>query len=84
MPDAGARDLVHRVIYEELCRGTVLEPSRAAVGQVMARLVADGAQAIVLGCTELTLLVRAEDAAVPLFDTTDIHARGAAEWALAA
>ena len=84
VPDAAARDLVHRVIYEELCLGRVLDSSRSAVRQVMARLVDGGAQAMILGCTELTLLVRPEDASVPLFDTTDIHARTAAEWALAA
>lgn len=83
VPDLAARDLVHRVIYEELCVGRVLESSRAAVRQVMARLVDSGAGAIVLGCTELTLLVRAEDATVPLIDTTELHARRAAEWALA-
>ena len=84
VPDAAARDLVHRLIYEELCLGRVLDASRSAVRQVMARLVDAGAQAMILGCTELTLLVRPQDASVPLFDTTDIHARTAAEWALAA
>jgi len=50
----------------------------------MAQLVEQGARAIILGCTEISLLVGAQDSAVPLFDTTDIHARQAAEWALAA
>lgn len=83
VPDADGRTLVHRVIYEELCLGEVLDASRAAVRRVIARLVDDGAQAVILGCTELTLLVRTEDSSVPLFDTTEIHARAAAEWALA-
>ena len=82
VPDADGRDLVHRVIYEELCLGTILDASRQAVRRVMARLVDDGAQAIILGCTELTLLVGASDAGVPLFDTTRLHALRAAEWAL--
>ena len=82
MPDAEGRGLVHRVIYEELCLGRVLDASRAALSQVMARLVDDGAGAIILGCTELTLLVRPTDISVPVFDTTSIHARRAAEWAL--
>jgi aspartate racemase len=82
VPDAEGRGLVHRVIYEELCLGRVLDASRAALAQVMARLVDDGAGAIILGCTELTLLVRPTDVSVPVFDTTSIHARRAAEWAL--
>ncbi len=82
VPDAAGREVVHRVIYDELCVGQVLGASRDAVRRVMARLVADGAQAIILGCTELTLLVGAGDTNVPLFDTTRIHALRAAEWAL--
>jgi aspartate racemase len=82
VPDVEGRDLVHRVIYEELCLGKVLAPSRDAVRRAIERLVADGAQAIVLGCTELTLLIGADDVEVPLFDTTRIHALRAAEWAL--
>jgi len=84
VPDAAGRDLVHRVIYEELCVGNVRAPSREAVRHVIAHLVADGAKSIILGCTELTLLLSAEDASVPLFDTTSIHARKAAEWSLTA
>lgn len=82
VPDAAGRELVHRVIYEELCLGKVHEASRAAVVRVMAQLVDAGAAAIILGCTELTLLVGPDDVDVPLFDTTGIHARRAAEWAL--
>jgi aspartate racemase len=82
-PDSEGRALVHRVIYEELCLGRVVDASRAAVRRVIARLADDGAQAVILGCTELTLLVRDEDSTVPLFDTTALHARAAAEWALA-
>jgi aspartate racemase len=75
--------LVDRVIYEELVRGRFLESSRAAYRAVIARLVARGAQGVVLGCTELPLLVKPEDSTVPLFDTTTLHALAAVELALA-
>lgn len=70
------------MIYEELCQGVVSEASRQAYRQVISRLVARGAQAVILGCTEIGLLVRADDAEVPLFDTCVLHARAAAERAL--
>ena len=82
IPDAEDRALVHRVIYDELCLGRIVPDSRAAYRGVMARLAAQGAQAIILGCTEIALLVDRGDADVPLFDTTGIHARKAAQWAL--
>jgi aspartate racemase len=82
VPDADARAEVHRVIYEELCLGVVAERSRQAYRDVIAELVARGAQAVVLGCTEIGLLVGEMDASVPLFDTTRIHARCAVERAL--
>ena len=81
-PDQPDRDLVHRVVYEELCLGKVVDDSRTAYRRIMASLVAQGAQAIILGCTEIAMLVGPQDATVPLFDTTIIHARKAAEWAL--
>jgi aspartate racemase len=82
VPEEGDREIVHRVIYEELCLGRVVPASRAEYRRVMVGLVARGAEAIILGCTEICLLVDASDASVPLFDTTGIHARKAAEWAL--
>lgn len=82
VPPQAARDTVHRIIYEELCLGQVRDDSRRAYRDIMAELVAQGAQAIILGCTEISLLVGAPDASVPLFDTTAIHARSAALWAL--
>ncbi|WP_272971768.1 aspartate/glutamate racemase family protein [Comamonas terrigena] len=82
VPDQEDRDLVHRVIYEELCLGRVEDASRQAYRDVMRRLVARGAQGIILGCTEISLLVGQQDASVPLFDTTAIHAAAAAEWGL--
>ena len=81
-PDAEDRAAVHRIIYEELVAGVVRPESREVYRQVIARLVADGAQAVVLGCTEIMLLVSDTDSAVPLFDTTTIHALAAVEWAL--
>jgi aspartate racemase len=82
VPDLPGRELVHRIIYEELCLGRVVPASREIYRQVMAEMADQGVQAIILGCTEISLLVGATDASVPLFDTTAIHARGAAEWAL--
>ena len=82
IPNADDRAIVHRVIYEELCLGNVVDASRGEYRRVMDDLVRQGAQAIILGCTEITLLVQPSDSAVPLFDTTSIHARKAAEWAL--
>jgi aspartate racemase len=81
-PDEAGRAQVHRIIYEELCQGRVLPASRQIYQRVMAELVAQGAQAIVLGCTEITLLVGEADASVPLFDTTALHAKQAASWAM--
>ena len=81
-PNDHDRNVVHRVIYEELCLGKILTDSRDEYRRVMADLVAQGAQSIILGCTEISLLVDQRDASVPLFDTTFLHARGAAQWAL--
>lgn len=83
VPQAADRQTVHRIIYDELVQGQVKEASRAAYRSIIAKLVAEGAEAIVLGCTEIMLLVRTEDSAVPLFDTTAIHADAAVEAALA-
>lgn len=83
VPDGPDRTTVHDVIYNELVLGTVREESREAYRGVMARLVERGAQAVILGCTEIGLLVGAADASVPLFDTTRLHAEHAVEWALA-
>jgi aspartate racemase len=84
VPDADDRATVHRIIYEELVQGRVEAGSRDAYREVIARLVERGAQAVILGCTEIMLLVKPEDSAVPLFDTTGIHAEAAVERALSA
>jgi aspartate racemase len=82
VPDEESRALVHQVIYQELCLGLVKPDSRLQYQQIMADLVVQGAEAIILGCTEIALLVSAEDCAVPLFDTTFLHAQKAADYAL--
>jgi aspartate racemase len=82
VPEEVDRAMVHQVIYDELVSGVVRAESRTAYAQVIARLVSRGAQCIVLGCTEIMLLVRQEDSAVPLFDTTRLHAEAAAQAAL--
>ena len=81
-PPQADRDLVHQVIYEELCLGQVRDASRQAYLRVINNLQAQGAQAIILGCTEISLLVQPHDCDLPLFDTTALHARSAALWAL--
>jgi aspartate racemase len=82
-PNAEDREIIHRIIYEELCLGTLLPASRNEYRRIMASLAAAGAQAIILGCTEISLLVGQEDASIPLFDTTAIHSHAAADKALA-
>lgn len=82
VPEAADREVIHRVIYDELCLGRIEPGSRAEYRRIMAALEARGAQAIILGCTEIALLVGAADARVPLFDTTALHARAAVELAV--
>ena len=81
-PEDAGRERVHRVIYDELCQGVIRDESRQAYRQVIAALVAAGAEAVILGCTEISLLVSEKDAAVPLFDTTSLHAQAAAHYSL--
>ncbi|MGW7359342.1 aspartate/glutamate racemase family protein [Streptomyces sp. NPDC054802] len=82
-PDAEGRALVHRVIYEELCLGVVRDESRAAYRKVIDELVDSGAEGVVLGCTEIELLIGADDSPVPVFPTTRLHAEAAVAAALA-
>jgi aspartate racemase len=82
VPEAPSRTLVHEVIYTELCRGIISESSRDGFRQAVAELVTMGAQAVILGCTEIGLLLRPTDVAVPLFDTAELHALAAAAFAL--
>jgi len=82
VPQAASRTLVHQVIYSELCRGVISEPSREGFQEVVSELVDMGAEAVILGCTEIGLLLRPVDVVVPLFDTTVLHAEAAASFAL--
>jgi aspartate racemase len=83
VPDAPDRETIHRIIYEELCLGQILPASRAACQAVIGRLVDAGAEGIILGCTEIGLLISDQDSPVPLFDTTRLHAAAAVDIALA-
>ncbi|MCC6615086.1 MAG: aspartate/glutamate racemase family protein [Anaerolineae bacterium] len=83
VPDADRRALVNRIIYEELVLGEIKAESKAAYLRIIDALVAEGAQGIILGCTEIGLLIQQQDCAVPVFDTTTIHAMAAVEAALA-
>jgi aspartate racemase len=82
VPGPEQRDTVHRVIYEELCRGRVRDESRAEYQRIVRCLVGRGAAGVILGCTEIGLLLGPKDAEVPLFDTAQIHAEEAARYAL--
>ncbi len=82
VPEAVDRSLVHRVIYDELVQGRVHSASRQAYREVIARLAAQGAEAVILGCTEIMLLIGPEDSPVPIYDTTAIHAEAAVDLAL--
>mgnify|MGYP006286425841 CR=1 FL=1 len=81
-PDEGDRALVHNIIYRELVRGIFRPESRDIYGQVIGRLQERGAGGVILGCTEIPLLIQQEHVEIPLFDTTTIHAEKAVEWQL--
>ena len=83
IPNAQERELVHRVIYDELVVGEIRPASRVRYIEIIERLIQEGAEGIILGCTEIGLLVHADDCQAPLFDTTRIHALAAVEYALA-
>ena len=82
IPDEVGREVVHRIIYQELVRGVIKPESRKLYGAVIEDLRAAGAQAVILGCTEIGLLIKPEDSPLPSFDTTYLHALAAVEWAL--
>ena len=83
VPDDDGRDEVHRIIYEELCRGEIHNDSRTVYRRIMAVLADEGAQGIVFGCTEIGLLVSADDSPLPVYDTAVLHAEAAVDWMLA-
>jgi aspartate racemase len=83
IPPAEARQVVHNIIYDELCLGMIKESSRQQLAGIIAGLAEAGAQGIILGCTELELLVQPADSTLPLFPTARIHAEAAVDFALA-
>ena len=83
IPSEADMQIIHRVIYDELCAGIINPDSKQNYADIIRRLVAEGAQGIILGCTEIGLLVKQQDSPVPLFDTTEIHAKAAVKHALA-
>jgi len=82
IPDEKGRQLVHDIIYKELCLGMIKPSSKGQFCEIIQNLVRDGAEGIILGCTEIPLLIKQEDVKVPLFDTTRIHAESVVEYAL--
>ncbi len=82
IPDETDRSDVHRIIYDELCLGNIKAESKASYIEIANRLVDSGAEGIILGCTEIGMLLKQEDIDIPLYDTTQIHAAKAVEWAL--
>ena len=81
-PNVADRDLIHQVIYQELCHGKVLDTSRRKYQRAIDDLKSRGAQAVILGCTEITLLIKQDHSSLPVFDTTRIHAEAAVSFAL--
>ncbi|MGA9852021.1 MAG: aspartate/glutamate racemase family protein [Gammaproteobacteria bacterium] len=82
IPGGAERQAIHRIIFDELCRGEVRPVSRDVFFKIIARLAAAGAEGVILGCTEFTLFGESKAADIPLFDTTEIHAHAAVDWAL--
>jgi len=82
IPDSDGRDAVHRIIYDELVVGEIKDESRERYQAVIEALQADGAEGVILGCTEIGLLIKPEHSVMPVFDTTYLHALAAVDWAL--
>jgi len=82
IPDENERERVHQIIYEELCLGKVLDESSEEYRRIIKNLVQRGVEGIILGCTEIAMLIGQKDSPVPLFDTTRIHAQKAVDWAI--
>ncbi|MBC7005733.1 aspartate/glutamate racemase family protein [Photobacterium sp. BZF1] len=83
VPDLPDRETIHQVIYDELCKGVIKDESREEYVRITEQLSKDGAQAVILGCTEIAMIIQQADTAVPLYDTTQIHAEAAVKLALA-
>lgn len=82
IPDENEREIVHEIIYNELCKGIINEDSKEKFKKIISNLALRGAEGIILGCTEIPLLIKQEDVNIPVFDTTTIHAISAFEFAL--
>ncbi|MGP4844828.1 aspartate/glutamate racemase family protein [Marinobacter sp. 1Y8] len=82
VPDLAERDAIHHIIFEELCQGVISDASRSVFLDAISAVARRGAQGVILGCTEIALLVKPSDTDVPLFDTTQIHVDQAVRWAL--
>jgi len=82
VPEAADRATIHRVIFEEIVLGKLEEKSRQAYREIIARQAANGAEGVILGCTEIPLLIKQADSPVPLYDTTELHALAAVDLAL--
>jgi aspartate racemase len=81
-PAEDDRNTVHSIIYNELCQGQILQPSKQQYTRIIENLKTEGAEGVILGCTEIPLLVKQQDVTIPIFDTTRIHAEMAVEYAL--
>ncbi len=82
IPDKNEREIIHEIIYNELCKGIINEVSKERYIKIISNLALKGAEGVVLGCTEIPLLIKQEDVSIPVFDTTKIHAVSAVEYAL--
>jgi aspartate racemase len=82
VPDEAERQVIHGILYNELCLGKIKDASRDVFRKIIGRLEGRGAQGIILGCTEIPLIVKADDSRLPLFDTTALHAKAAVDLAL--
>lgn len=82
IPDDKGRETIHNIVYDELCLGVAKQSSKQMIKRVIENLITEGAKGIVLGCTEIPLIIKQEDVKVPVFDTTEIHAKAAVDFAL--
>ena len=82
IPNEKERIIIHKIIYDELCNGIISEESKNEYIKIINNLVLNGAEGIVLGCTEIPMLIKQEDVDIPIFDTTTIHSNSAVEFAL--
>jgi len=82
IPNDDERNTVHSIIYNELCQGQIKQPSKEQYIKIIEKLKSNGAEGVILGCTEIPLLIKQEDVSIPIFDTTKIHAEMAVEYAL--